>query len=61
MQLPSLLERFTIALEAFQQIASGGDPNAIVEVVEKFTLAMQSSSQQNAITGETEENAEENR
>ena len=54
-QLPSVLERFTVALEAFQQIASGGDPNAIVEIMEKFTLAMQPPSQQNAITGETEE------
>ena len=60
-QLASILERFTIALEAFQQIASGGDPNAIVQVVEKFTLAMQPPPQQNAIAGETEENAEENR
>ena len=54
-QLPSVLERFTVALEAFQQIASGGAPNAIVEIMEKFTLAMQPPSQQNAITGETEE------
>lgn len=60
-QLPSILERFTVALEAFQQIASTGDPNAIVQVMEKFTLAMQPPSQQNAITGETEENTEENR
>ena len=60
-QLPSILERFTVALEAFQQIASSGDPNAIVQVMEKFTLAMQPSSQPNAITGETEENAEESR
>ena len=60
-QLPSALERFTVALEAFQQIASGGDPNAIVEIMEKFTLAMQPPSQQNAITGEVEEKDEENR
>ena len=55
-QLPSVLERFTVALETFQQIAYSGDPNAIVEIMEKFTLAMQPPSQQNAITGETEEN-----
>ncbi len=60
-QLPSVLERFTVALEAFQQIAYSGDPNALVDVMEKFTLAMQPPSQQNAITGETEENAEESR
>ncbi len=54
-QLPSVLKQFTVALEAFQQIASGGDPNAIVQVMEKFTLAMQPPSQQNVITGETEE------
>lgn len=60
-QLPNLLERFTVALETFQQIAYSGDPNAIVEVMEKFTLALQPPSQQNAITGETEENDEENR
>ena len=57
-QLPSVLERFTVALEAFQQIAYSGKPNAIVEIMEKFTLAMQPPSQQNAITGETEENRE---
>ena len=60
-QLTSILERFTIALEAFQQIAYNGDPNAIVEIMEKFTLAMQPPAQQNAITGETEEKDEENR
>ena len=60
-QLASILERFTIALEAFQQIAYSGDPNAIVEIMEKFTLAMQPPAQQNAITGETEEKDEENR
>ena len=60
-QLPSVLERFTVALEAFQQIAYSGNPNAIVEIMEKFTLAMQPPSQQNAITGETEENAGESR
>ena len=60
-QLPSILERFTVVLEAFQQIASTGDPNAIVQVMEKITLALQPSPQQNAITGETEENTEENR
>ena len=60
-QLASILERFTIALEAFQQIAYSGDANAIVKVMEKFTLAMQPSSQQNAITGEIEEKDEENR
>lgn len=60
-QLASILERFTIALEAFQQIAYSRDPNAIVEVMEKFTLAMQPPAQQNAITGETEEKDEENR
>ena len=54
-QLPSILERFTVALEAFQQIASSGDGNAIAEVMEKFTLAMQPLPEQNAITGETEE------
>ena len=59
-QLPSVLERFTVALETFQQIAYSGDPNAIVEIMEKFTLAMQPPSQQNAITGETEEKPEEN-
>ena len=60
-QLPSVLERFTVALEAFQQIASGGDANAIVQVMEKFTLAMQPPPQQNAITAEIQENADENR
>ena len=58
---PSLLERFTVALEAFQQIAYSGDPNMIVEIMEKFALAMQPPSQQNAITGEVEENAAEGR
>ena len=58
-QLAGILERFTVALEAFQQIASTGDANALVEVMEKFTLAMQPPPQQNAITGETEENAYE--
>ena len=61
LQLPSVLERFTVALETFQQIAYSADPNAIVEIMEKFTLALQPLSQQNAITGETEENDEENR
>jgi len=60
-QLPSVLERFTVALEAFQQIVYSGDPDAIVEIMEKFTLAMQPPSQQNAITGEVEEKDEENR
>ena len=54
-QLASILERFTIALEAFQQIASTGDANAIVEVVEKLTLALQPPLQQIAITSKTEE------
>ena len=58
-QLAGILERFTVALEACQQIASSGDANALVEVMEKFTLAMLPSPQQNAITGETEENAYE--
>ena len=58
-QLAGILERFTVALEAFQQIASTGDANALVEVMEKFALAMQPPPQQNAITGETEENAYE--
>lgn len=54
-QLASILERFTIALEAFQQIASTGDANAIVEVVERLTLALQPPLQQIAITNKTEE------
>ena len=54
-QLASILERFTIALEAFQQIASTGDANAIVEVVERLTLALQPPLQQIAITSKTEE------
>ena len=58
-QLAGILERFTVALEAFQQIASTGDANALVEVMEKFVLTMQPPPQQNAITGETEENAHE--
>lgn len=58
-QLAGIFERFTVALEAFQQIASSGDANALVEVMEKFALAMQPPPQQNAITGETEENAYE--
>ena len=58
---PSLLERFTVALEVFQQIAYSGDPNMIVEIMEKFALAMQPPSQQNALTGEVEENAAEGR
>lgn len=57
--LAGILERFTVALETFQQIASTGDANALVEVMEKFALAMQPPPQQNAITGETEENAYE--
>ena len=57
-QLPSVLERFTVALEAFQQIVYSGNPNAIVEIMEKFTLAMQLPPQQNAITGEIEEKPE---
>ena len=61
LQLASILERFTIALEAFQHIASTGDANAIVEVVERLTLALQSPLQQIAITSKTEENAEEGR
>lgn len=60
-QLASVLERFTIALEAFQQIAGNGDTNAIVEVVERLTLALQPPPQQIAITAETKENAEEDR
>ncbi|MCG9131605.1 hypothetical protein J5I95_07990 [Candidatus Poribacteria bacterium] len=57
-QLVGILERFTVALDTFQQIASSGDTNTLVEVMEKFALAMQPQPQQNAITGETEENAE---
>lgn len=60
-QLESVLERFTIALEAFQQITSTGDANAIVEVVERLTLALQPPPQQIAIAAKTEENAEEGR
>lgn len=60
-QLAGILERFTVALEAFQQIAYSGDPNAIVEIMEKFTLAMQPPAQQNAITSQVEEKDEENR
>ena len=56
-QLASVLERFTIALEAFQQIAGNSDTNAIVEVVEKLTLALQPPPQQIEITDETEKNA----
>ena len=55
-QLASLLERFTVALEAFQQIASTGDANAIVEVVERLTLALQPLPEQLAIIDNTEEN-----
>ncbi|MYA69411.1 hypothetical protein F4141_13385 [Candidatus Poribacteria bacterium] len=58
-QLTSILERFTIALEAFQQIASTGDANAIVEVVERLTLALQPPLQQIAITSKTEESNNE--
>lgn len=57
-QITTLLERFTVALETFQQIAYSGDPNAIVEVMEKFTLALQPPPEQNAITGKTGENDE---
>ena len=55
-QLAGLLERFTVALEAFQQIASTGDANAIVEVVERLTLALQPLPEQLAIIDNTEEN-----
>ena len=58
-QLTSVLERFTVALEAFQQIASTGEANAIVEVVERLTLALQPPLQQIAITSKTEENDDE--
>ncbi len=57
--LLSVLERFTVALEALLQITYSGNPNAIVEIMEKFALTMQPPSQQNAITSGTEENAEE--
>ncbi|MDE0011749.1 MAG: hypothetical protein OXU36_11415 [Candidatus Poribacteria bacterium] len=60
-QLASILERFTIALEAFQQIASTGDATAIVEVVERLTLVLQPLLQQIAITSKAEKNAEEGR
>ena len=60
-QLQSVLERFTIALEAFQQIKFNGDPNALIEVMEKSARMIQPPPQQNTITGETAENAEEGR
>ena len=55
-QLASLLERFTVALEAFQKIAHSSDTNTIVEVVEKLTLALQPLPEQLAIIEHTEEN-----
>ena len=55
-QLASLLERFTVALEAFQKIAHSSDTNTIVEVVEKLTLALQPLPEQLAIIDNTEEN-----
>ncbi|MDE0399215.1 MAG: hypothetical protein OXL96_15575 [Candidatus Poribacteria bacterium] len=51
--------RFQGATEAFQHIASTGDANAIVEVVERLTLALQPPLQQIAIASKTEENADE--
>ena len=60
-QLPALLERLTIAFEAFQHIASTADANAIVEVVERLTLALQPLPEQLAITHKTEENTQHDR
>ena len=55
-QLAGLLERFTIALEAFQKIAHSSDTNTIVEVIERLTLALQPLPEQLAIVDNTEEN-----
>ncbi len=55
-QLAGLLERFTVALEAFQKIAHSSDTNTIVEVVERLTLALQPLPEQLAIVDNTEEN-----
>ena len=60
-QLPALLERLTIALEAFQQIAHSDDTNLIVKVVERLTLALQPLPEQLAITHKTEENTQHDR
>lgn len=54
-QITALLERFTVALEAFQQIAHSNDTNAIVEIVERLTLALQPLPEQLAIVDNTEE------
>lgn len=59
-QLATLLERFTIALEAFQRIAHSDDTDLIVKVVERLTLALQPPSEQLAITHKTPHKTNEN-
>ena len=59
-QLADLLERLTIALEAFQQIAHSDDTNLIVKVVERLTLALQPPPEQLAIIHKTPHKTNEN-
>ena len=52
-QLVAVLERLTLALDAPEPFALGGDTEALLKVLERLTLALKSSDQK-AITGKTE-------
>ena len=56
-----ILERITVVLETLQQPIHNSDVNALVAILEKVAIAMQPPPEQKAITGEAEDDAEEDR